>query len=67
MLMNIKVTTLTANHRARFCEPKSWVMQWDLGFSVQCSCLAFIKPSGSFYRLFLFFTIVFRRISVRKW
>lgn len=50
MLMNIKVSTLIANQSATFCEPKSWIIQWDLDFSVQCWCLAFIKTCESSYR-----------------
>lgn len=47
MLLNIELTTLIGNQSATFCEPKSWIIEWDLGFSVRCWCLAFIKPFES--------------------
>lgn len=43
-LMNIKVTASIANQSTTSCEPKSWTVLWDLGSSVHCWYLAFIRP-----------------------
>lgn len=66
VLGSVKGTTLTANRSTTFRELKSWIIQWDLGFWVQCWCLTFIEPFGTSCELFLFFTIVCRRIPMRS-